>query len=517
MKNITSLCCFAVLCSALNAQTCLPGGINFTSQAEINAFSTNYPGCTHILGDVQIHESTPGDITNFAGLSSVTTIDGYILIYDNDALTNFSGLESLSYLGGILAISGNASLSSLTGLDALTYIGSDIEIDFCPSLVNLQGLEALTALGGHLYLVSNAGLTNLSGLNGITWIGGYLDVSNNAAITSLEGLNGVTSIGGYLDISNNPALTSLSALSSVTSIGGYLEISNNDALTSLAGLDNIDATTIEDFLAIEASDMLSVCDVQSICNYLAIPSNGAYIAGNALGCNSIAEVEEACLTLDDTDGDGIPDEFDNCINTPNPLQADDDCDGVGNACDRCPGGDDRIDADGDGNPDCAVYPGFDYLPTAWTCSNNANSDKVLMCHHPENEPWNTQTICVSENAVQTHLNHGDYIGTCDNALCGGNNFSKQPGQSLTTAQTSICLKLFPNPTESNIKLDFEEAIPEKTTVLVVDLAGQIINKEPLSPGEWEQSVSTGRLPSGIYFIKVALDERPVWVCKLIKL
>ncbi|HVX91241.1 MAG TPA: thrombospondin type 3 repeat-containing protein [Candidatus Paceibacterota bacterium] len=38
----------------------------------------------------------------------------------------------------------------------------------------------------------------------------------------------------------------------------------------------------------------------------------------------------------DSDGDGIPDNVDNCPLTPNPDQADTDGDGVGDACDNCP-------------------------------------------------------------------------------------------------------------------------------------------------------------------------------------
>jgi hypothetical protein len=42
------------------------------------------------------------------------------------------------------------------------------------------------------------------------------------------------------------------------------------------------------------------------------------------------------LLLNDSDGDGVPDESDNCPTIPNPDQADADKDGLGNVCDNCP-------------------------------------------------------------------------------------------------------------------------------------------------------------------------------------
>ena len=67
---------------------------------------------------------------------------------------------------------------------------------------------------------------------------------------------------------------------------------------------------------------------------------------------------------DDADGDGVPDDEDNCPDTPNADQDDTDGDGTGNACDNCPNDPEKTDpgecgcgiadtdSDGDGAPDC---------------------------------------------------------------------------------------------------------------------------------------------------------------------
>jgi hypothetical protein len=88
-------------------------------------------------------------------------------------------------------------------------------------------------------------------------------------------------------------------LENLTSIGDYLNIYNNDALTSLTGIDNIDAGSITN-LTIKSNDILSICEVKSICDYLASPNGVVSIGGNDSGCKNIDEVETACwVGLDD--------------------------------------------------------------------------------------------------------------------------------------------------------------------------------------------------------------------------
>lgn len=96
------------------------------------------------------------------------------------------------------------------------------------------------------------------------------------------------------------------------------------------------------------------------------------------------------ITLADTDGDGIEDGPDNCINVANPGQQDIDGDGVGDACDNCVSlkNSTQPDSDGDGVGDACdncpskmnvdqADPDSDGRGTACdNCPNTANFDQA---------------------------------------------------------------------------------------------------------------------------------------------
>ncbi len=94
---------------------------------------------------------------------------------------------------------------------------------------------------------------------------------------------------------------------------------------------------------------------------------------------------------------------------------DTDCDGVLDANDVCQGGNDKIDSNNDGKPDCRYFTTVNNIIAAWRCGSS--NEKVVMCHIDQTNPSIRQTICVSANAVAAHLAHGDYIGTCGNSKC----------------------------------------------------------------------------------------------------
>jgi hypothetical protein len=230
--------------------SCLPDGITFATQAQIDSFQINYPNCTQILGSVLVGGDNPSFIDNLNGLNVLKSIGGSLVIANNQSLISLAGLDSLNSIGGNLSIG-----------DAFFGIGN-------PVLKNLSALHSVSSVPGTLFIVLNPSLQVLTGLESLTSI-------------------------GCLSIQHNDSLVGISELINVNTIVTSFDVGDNPVLSSLAGLDNIDAGALTGVL-IEGNSQLSTCDVQSICNYLASPNTNVTIENNATGCNSIPEVKDSC-------------------------------------------------------------------------------------------------------------------------------------------------------------------------------------------------------------------------------
>lgn len=317
--------------------TCLPEGITFSTQAQIDGFQVNYPYCTEIEGDVIIQGSS---IINLNGLSVLTSIGGSLSIRHNDLLSDLMGLNNLTHIGSLLSIEfndslknitalinltdigtfiylqGNAALTSLNGLEGITTIerleiwNNDmltslmglenlisingwLSVYHNNSLVNFSGLNQLDSIGGELIITFNAGLINMEGLEGLTYVGSSLQIGYNDNLTSLEGLDELTYIRLGLFIGYNPNLTNISNLINLTTVKHAVWIESNGILESLSGLDNVNYSVF-DSLYICYNTMLSECDVQSVCDYLSHYSYFTVINNNDAGCNSKEEIEALC-------------------------------------------------------------------------------------------------------------------------------------------------------------------------------------------------------------------------------
>jgi hypothetical protein len=324
-QPILTLACFlSFLPLNFGQNGCLPDGITFSSQAEIDNFPANYPGCTMIEGDVIVQEVVAGDIVSLDSLYPLVIIEGSVGIglfsEGNLALGDLNGLENLTTIGEELNLFSNPMLSNLSGLSNLTTIGNEMTVSENPTLTNLEGLNSLIAIGGNLRIRLNSSLSSLSGLTSLESIGGGFSIRENDALVSLNGMESLHTLEGYLAISQNDALTDFSGFpATLTSIEMYLHIFDNDALVSLNGMENLTYVDADldifdnealislsglenlDYTALSAVEIfnnpnLATCEVQFLCGYLE-NEGAAYINSNAPGCNSVPEVEDACSTV----------------------------------------------------------------------------------------------------------------------------------------------------------------------------------------------------------------------------
>jgi hypothetical protein len=296
MKKLSILLIILFIVNGSMAQSCLPQGITFTTQSQIDNFPINYPNCTQIQGDVTINGT---NITNLNGLSVLTSIGGFLIIGGNDGLSSLTGLDSLTSIGDYLYINYNPILTTLTGLNGLTSIGSKLEISSNESLTNLSGLNLLTSVGAYITIEENKNLINFSGLDALTSVGSFIFINGNENLTSLLGLTDLTSIGS-LRIEYNNALTSLSGMNSLTSIGSALRIRYNNALTSLSGLDNW--TSIGGYLQISSNEALTTLSgLNSLTSIEGdIEINYNYALNNLSGLENLASVGGLLVITYDT-------------------------------------------------------------------------------------------------------------------------------------------------------------------------------------------------------------------------
>ena len=285
---------FYAFAGVLQGQTCLPEGITFTTQDQLDSFSINYPGCSMIEGDVIIRDSEIVDLhgldslthvgslsirntTNLIsllGLNNLLSIEGNFIVYNNTNLLNLVGLENLSNIEGYIRISDNSSLVNFSGLESLSNVEEGVEIYDNSALVNIGGWEALDSIGGELY-ISNYYMTSLIGLDGLTFVGGTLEIKDNVNLLSLNGLVGLNTVMGSLVIDGNEELLNLEGLASLNKVGSSVNISDNDNLLNLSGLNNLSTNlwslTVLGNLLLES--LVGLENVTTINSYLKISNN----------------------------------------------------------------------------------------------------------------------------------------------------------------------------------------------------------------------------------------------------
>jgi hypothetical protein len=154
---------FLLFLENINGQNCLPDGILFNSQEQIDSFPIFYPTCNKILGQIIIQETFSGDITNLNGLSNLTSTGSTLWIKNNSELSDISGLENISSIGGFFECTNNDGVTDFNSLSNLSSIALGLYIEDNGALTSLDGLENITSLSQFgMSITNNEVLTNVN-------------------------------------------------------------------------------------------------------------------------------------------------------------------------------------------------------------------------------------------------------------------------------------------------------------------------------------------------------------------
>ena len=229
-NNLNALLALLLFPFCLSAQSCLPDGISFSTQSQVDQFPALYPGCKTIEGTVYVR---PPGVTNLDSLIGLKSIGGDLSIDAN--LTGLHGLDSLTSIGGNLWM-WSTSVQDMSGLSSLQSVqGEFLWLENNAQLSSLHGLENLATLPS-LHLLNNDALGSLAGLENLTATTGSLQIRYNEALADIGALSSLTSIGGDFRLDQSPMITNLLPLSNVSHWGGGVQIYGIDGLTSLQGL-----------------------------------------------------------------------------------------------------------------------------------------------------------------------------------------------------------------------------------------------------------------------------------------
>ncbi|MCB0515599.1 MAG: fibronectin type III domain-containing protein [Chitinophagales bacterium] len=194
----------------------------------------------------------------------------------------------------------------------------------------------------------------------------------------------------------------------------------------------------------------------------------------------------------DTDGDGICDPDDNCVNTPNPLQEDADNNGVGDACESSGCEPFYVITINYASGETAVYEASDYIEASNIIAAGANVVYHAGDYIDLQPEFLAETAAFFEAVIQ-----GCTAG------------AKTDNIALQSANTAaISLKIYPQPAHNEVFIHLEN-VPENTVVSwrVFDLKGAIVQEKSNLP-----YVAKGlELPvadwqNGMYLLQVQIDD-----------
>ncbi len=321
----------------IDAQTCLPNGIQLKTQQQVDNFLTTYTGCRHVLGNVKIMGD---DIQNFAGLAALDSIGGNLEIANLPKIETLAGLEGIQFIRknflvsgcpklrsfasmrGLQRVSGSLIISAheVSGLDSLEAVGHAIYLNSLGRTKNLVGFPSLRVIGdldtigyAGLFISLNDSLETVSGFEKLTHVHGAIRFERNKKLQKISGFSALRTVETSLEIMMNDSLRIINAFHRLDTVGFSLKIGFNPNLREIKGFDSLryifyeleldQNITLEDIsafdhdfllsqLEVTGNSKLSQCTVELICKKA--PFSATRISQNGSNCQSKSEILAIC-------------------------------------------------------------------------------------------------------------------------------------------------------------------------------------------------------------------------------
>ncbi len=399
-----------------------------------------------------------------------------------------------------------------SGLIYSTYIGGSVH-DFG------WGIAVKT---GHAYITGKTGSTDFP-----TTTGAYdesFNGSNDAYITKLNSdgseLGYSTYLGGWgsegavsivVDSNDNVYAAGYTTNNDFPTTAGAYDESHNGGWDVFVTKMGIGATSNTAPIAL-CQDI--TINVDENCEGAVNIDNGSYdpdgdpitITFDPEGPYPVGDTE---VTMTVSDGELE----DQCIATVTVTEGDftdDDCDGVPNACDVCPGGDDSYDENEDGVADCSQLLNYDEYSEDWYCGNNM----IYIAHNLNNNP---QTNCVNINSLSAHIGHGDWVGAY--MACNMNPIILDIKKNDVTSSGLVSMTVHPNPFTDHATFTFTLTEKDNTTLKVYNTFGKevatLFDGMAESGQQYTLNFSSGILSKGIYLYHLQSGNKVSVIKKMI--
>lgn len=141
---------------------------------------------------------------------------------------------------------------------------------------------------------------------------------------------------------------------------------------------------------------------------------------------------------------------------------------------------------------CSAIASITILVVDVRCGSNP--DKVLVCHQCQN----IHTVCIDASAVQTHLNHGDYLGDCIHSP-----------KTLPEAKSFAYAESYPNPFTHSTQITYAITENARVRLTVFDVHGRIVAvlaDESQFSGSYTVYFEAGMLPDGVYLYRLQANN-----------